>query len=200
MSFTHRFVPGSGLEPRVAIVFHGTGGDENSLVPFAQTLLPEASILALRGRVLENGMPRFFRRFAEGVFDYESIAAEALAVAEFLRWAATEYELELATTVAIGYSNGANIAWSTLLRNPDVFRELVLFRPMFTLEGEADLSKKRIFVGAGERDPIVPVESVEKLVEQMRNCGAHVDVAWHPGGHELTRGEIMLAANWLGAA
>lgn len=200
MSFTHRFFPGSGLEPRVAIVFHGTGGDENSLVPFAQTLLPEARILSLRGRVLENGMPRFFRRFAEGVFDYESIESEAVAVAEFLRAIALEREFELGESVAIGYSNGANMAWSALLRNPDLFGELVLFRPMFTIEGEADLSGKRIFVGAGERDPIVPVESVEKLVEQMRACGARVDVAWHAGGHELTRGEITLAANWLGAA
>lgn len=199
MSFIHRWQPGTG-DPRVAVVFHGTGGDENSLVPFAQTLLPGAAILSLRGRVLENGMPRFFRRFAEGVFDFDSIREESDAVAEFLTWAAKEYGFDPKDTVAIGYSNGANIAWSTLLRHPESLQELVLFRPMVTLDGTADLAGKRIFVGAGERDPIVPNENVERLVQQMRDCGARVELAWHAGGHELTRGEITLAGSWLGLA
>ena len=200
MSFTHRFLHGSGEDPRVAIVFHGTGGDENSLVPFAQSLMPGAAILSLRGRVNENGMPRFFRRFAEGVFDYDSIREESDAVAEFLVDAAAKYGIDLSQAVAIGYSNGANIAWSTLLRHPEVFGSLVLFRPMVTLDGEADLTGKRIFVGSGERDPIVPAENVDRLVAQMKACHANVEMAWHSGGHELTRGEITLAANWLGAA
>ena len=199
MSFIHRWQPGSG-DPRVAVVSHGTGGDENSLVPFAQTLLPGAAILSLRGRVLENGMPRFFRRFAEGVFDYDSIREESDAVAEFLQWAAAEYSFELKDTVGVGYSNGANIAWSTLVRHPEALQELVLFRPMVTLDDTADLTGKRIFIGAGERDPIVPNENVERLAQQMRDCGARVELAWHSGGHELTRGEVTLAGSWLGLA
>lgn len=199
MSFIHKFLPGRE-DPRTAVVFHGTGGDENSLVPFAQTLLPGAAMLSLRGRVLENGMPRFFRRFAEGVFDFDSIAEESDAVAEFLHQSASQYGVNLASAVAIGYSNGANIAWSTLLRHPEVFSSLVLFRPMVTLEGTPNLTGKRIFIGAGEQDPIVPVENVERLIAQMRARGAEVEVLWHPGGHELTRGEVTLAASWLGLA
>lgn len=200
MSFVHRFIPGTGEDPRTAIVFHGTGGDENSLVPFAQSLMPGAAILSLRGRVDENGMPRFFRRFAEGVFDYDSIRDESDAVAAFLSQASQDYGCDLTTAVGIGYSNGANIAWSTLLRHPESFGTLVLFRPMVTLDEHADLKGKRIFVGTAEHDPIVPVENVERLIEQMKSCGASVEVSWHPGGHQLTRGEITLASSWLGMA
>jgi predicted esterase len=180
---------------------HGTGGDENSLVPFAQTLLPGAAILSPRGRILERGMPRFFRRFAEGVFDYDNIREEADALAAFVSAAAEEYELDPAKVTAIGYSNGANAAWSALLRHPELASELVLFRPMVTLAEETpSLTGKRIWVGAGRYDPIVPNESVDQLVEQMRALGADVTVNWLEGGHELTRQEIDVASTWLGAA
>lgn len=200
MSFVHRYLPGTGEDPRTAIVFHGTGGDENSLVPFAQSLMPGAAILSLRGRVDENGMPRFFRRFAEGVFDYDSIRTESDAVAEFLEQASKDYGIDLESAVGVGYSNGANIAWSTLLRHPSSFGTLVLFRPMITLDDSSDLTGKRIFVGTAEQDPIVPVENVQRLIEQMKSCGAQVEVSWHPGGHQLTRGEVTLASSWLGMA
>lgn len=198
MSFVYRYLPGTGEDPRTAIVFHGTGGDENSLVPFAQSLMPGAAILSLRGRVDENGMPRFFRRFAEGAFDYDSIRIESDAVAEFLKQASVDYGIDLETAVGVGYSNGANIAWSTLLRHPGSFGTLVLFRPMVTLDDSSDLTGKRIFVGTAEQDPIVPIENVQRLIEQMKSCGAQVEVSWHPGGHQLTRGEITLASSWLG--
>ena len=200
MTFIHRFDPAAGPETRTALVLHGTGGDENSLVPFAQTLLPGAAILSPRGRILERGMPRFFRRFAEGVFDYDNIREEADALAAFVSAAAEEYELDPAKVTAIGYSNGANAAWSALLRHPEIASELVLFRPMVTLTEETpSLAGKRIWVGAGRQDPIVPIESVEQLVEQMRALGADVALNWHEGGHELTRQEIDVVSIWLGA-
>lgn len=201
MNFAHRFDPATGPEPRVALVLHGTGGDENSLVPFAQALLPGGAILSPRGRVSENGMPRFFRRFAEGVFDYDSIREESDALAEFVKQAAAEYGFDLANVVAIGYSNGANAAHSMVVRHPDVVSELVLFRPMQTLADERpDLSGKRVWIGSGRQDPMAPLDSVEALADQLREAGARVEHYWHPGGHELTRQEIDVAAAWLGLA
>ncbi len=201
MTFEHRFDPATGLDPRVALVLHGTGGDENSLVPFAQNLMPGAAILSLRGRILENGMPRFFRRFGEGVFDYENIREEADAMAKFLTEVATGYRFELSQITAIGYSNGANMAWSTLLRHPSTMSELVLFRPMITLTEETpSLTGKRIFVSAGVNDLMVGEAGTLALVDQMKELGADVTLNWHPGGHELARPELEAAAAWLGLA
>jgi len=201
MNFTHRFDPATSTDPRTVLVLHGTGGDENSLVPFAQSLLPGAAILSPRGRVLEGGMPRFFRRFSEGVFDYESIREEADALAEFVGQSAVEYGFDPALVTAIGYSNGANIAWSTLLRHPATLSELVLFRPMVTLtDVDPDLAGKRIFVSAGRQDMMVGEAGTNQLVSQMRHLGASVTLNWHPGGHELARPELESAAQWLGLA
>ncbi len=199
MTFEHRFDPATSPERRTALVLHGTGGDENSLVPFAQTLLPGAAILSPRGRVLENGMPRFFRRFGEGVFDYDSIREESDALAEFVSTASQAYGFDPALVTAIGYSNGANIAWSTLLRHPEAISELVLFRPMVTLSDcNPDLTGKRIFVGAGRQDMMVGEIGTNALVDQMRQLGASVTLNWHPGGHELARPELEAASSWLG--
>lgn len=198
MTFVHRYDRSNGEDGRTALVLHGTGGDENSLVPFAQALMPGAAILSPRGRVLERGMPRFFRRFEEGVFDYDSIREEADALASFVSEAASTYRFDPAKVTAIGYSNGANAGWSTLLRHPLVAQELVLFRPMVTLTEETpDLGGKRIFVGSGRRDFMVPEENVDRLVDQMRSLGAEVTLNWHSGGHELTRQEVETAAEWL---
>lgn len=201
MTFSHRFDPASGPEGRTALVLHGTGGDEHSLVPFAQALLPGAALLSPRGRVLEGGAPRFFRRFAEGVFDYDSIRDEADALAHFVREASSTYGFDPTKVVAIGYSNGANAAWSTVLRHPEVASELVLFRPMVTLEDEQpDLRGKRAFVATGRDDMMVPLSNAERLVAQMRGLGMTVDHLVQDAGHALTRSEIEAAALWLGAA
>lgn len=199
MTFVHRFDRATAPDPRTALVLHGTGGDENSLVPFAQTLMPGAAVLSPRGRILENGMPRFFRRFGEGVFDYDNIREEADALEVFLREATETYGFDPAFVTAIGYSNGANIAWSTLLRHPDAIAELVLFRPMVTLTDERpDLAGKRIFVGAGRQDMMVGESGTQALVYQMQLLGATVTLNWHPGGHELARPELETASLWLG--
>ena len=201
MTFIHRFDPATGPDVRTALVLHGTGGDENSLVPFSQALLPGAAILSPRGRVSEAGAPRFFRRFAEGVFDYDSIREEADALADFVREASETYGFDPERVVAIGYSNGANAAWSTLLRHPQVAAELVLFRPMVTLEDEKpDLTGKRAFVATGRDDMMVPLSNAERLVAQMRVLGMTVDHLVQDAGHALTRAEIDAAALWLGGA
>lgn len=198
MTFSHRFDPATSEEVRTALVLHGTGGDENSLVPFAQSLLPGAAILSPRGRILEHGVARYFRRFAEGVFDFDSIRHEADALAEFLAEAAKEYKFDASKVTAIGYSNGANIGWSMLLRHPDSLAELVLFRPMVTLTDEQpDLRKANIFVSSGRQDAMVGEDGAKSLVAQMRDLGANVEHNWHEGGHELASSELKIAQEWL---
>jgi len=192
MSFIFREDPGQG-NPTL-LVLHGTGGDENSLVPIAESLRPGGAILSVRGRIDENGMPRFFRRFAEGVFDYDNIRDEADALAEFLR-----VREENRPFVALGYSNGANMAWSTILRHPETMQGGILLRPMMTLDEHADLSGKKFFVSSGRYDPIVPLPTVEALIDRMKSCGAEVTVNWVDGGHQLTREELLLATDWLQA-
>lgn len=202
MSFISRTEPGNP-DPTL-LVLHGTGGDENSLVPLAQSLWPGQAILSLRGRIDENGMPRFFRRFAEGVFDYDNIREEADALAEFLAGPDSLVSLPASPTgkvhyVGFGYSNGANMAWSTVLRHPEAMPGAVLLRPMMTLDEQADLTGKKFFVSAGRYDPIVPLPTAEALLRRMEECGAAVTVNWVEGGHQLTREELTLAGEWLRA-
>lgn len=201
MTFAHRFDPGVAEEARLALVLHGTGGDEHSLVPFAQALLPGAAILSPRGRILERGMNRFFRRFAEGVFDEDNIREEADALAAFVQEAKVHYGVAEAPVTVIGYSNGANMGWSTLLRYPKIAQELVLFRAMPTLTDETpNLSHVRAFVSEGINDPIVSEAQANALVLQMERLGVRTTLHWHPGGHELARPELEAAMGWLGLA
>jgi predicted esterase len=206
VSFAFHATPPAQAGGETALVFHGTGGDEFSLVPFAEAVMPGAGIFSLRGSVSERGMPRFFRRFDEGVFDYDSIRDEAKALHEFLE------TQELGDRrVAIGYSNGANMAMALGLLYPQSWQKAVLFRPMVTLLDAGqdpvkslavnpDLTGKEIFLAAGERDPIVPPQNTQALAQQLTRFGAKVELYWHPGGHELTRPEIEAAKAWLGWA
>lgn len=197
--FAHWFETGVGAP---VLVLHGTGGDEHSLVPIARSVAPDAPMLSVRGRVMEGRMPRFFKRFAEGVFDYDDIKLRADELAGFLKHAAKRYGFRQDKLVAYGYSNGANIAWSTLLTHPDSMAGAILHRPTVTLRPDVlpDLSGKRIFVAAGERDPYAPAPAVEELVGQMRDAGADVELLWLPVGHELTREEIEAAGRWFAGA
>ena len=199
MPFVHRYRPSEAGDKRTLLVLHGTGGDENSLIEVADLVAPTAGILSPRGNVLENGMPRFFRRFAEGVFDYEDIRRRAVDLADFIGEAATEYGFDPQHVIGVGYSNGANIAWSAMLLRPSCLAAAVLFRSMVTLTDVAapDLSGKRVFIAAGKQDPIVPVSNTEQLAAQIRSYGADVDVYWYPGGHELSREEIDRARAFL---
>lgn len=200
MTFIHRWQPAPN--PAAAdtlLLLHGTGGDENDLLPLGALLLPQANLLSPRGQVLERGMPRFFRRLAEGVFDVPDLIAQTHALAEFIAHAAAKYGFNPARVTAAGFSNGANIAGSLLLLRPGVLRAAVLLAPMVPLVPDTppDLAGLPVFVGAGRRDPLVPVAETERLLALLAGYGADVTTHWEDGGHALTHAEGLAAAEWL---
>jgi phospholipase/carboxylesterase len=201
--FKHRFVAGGEQEEGATLLLlHGTGGNENDLLPLGRELLPGANLLSPRGKVLEHGMPRFFRRLAEGVFDEEDLKLRTQELAGFVGEASERYGFDPGKLFAVGFSNGANIAASLLLSRPDLLRGAALLRPMVPFEPETlpDLSGVRIFVAAGELDQMVPKEHTERLVELLRSAGAEVQLRWQRTGHGLAREEVEEARLWLSHA
>jgi predicted esterase len=199
LSFVHRYEPGSAPGAPTLLLLHGTGGDENDLVPLASELLPGAGVLSPRGRVLEHGMPRFFRRLAEGVFDLDDLRLRTAELADFVAAAAGHYGFEATQVVAVGFSNGANIASSLLLLRPGVLAGAVLFRAMVPIEPETMPTQAgtRVLVSNGRTDPLVSIADTERLAALLRAAGAAVTVAWQAGGHNLTRGDLTSARAWL---
>jgi phospholipase/carboxylesterase len=197
LGFTHRFVLGQG--PTTLLLLHGTGANENDLLPLGRALLPDAHMLSPRGKVLENGMPRFFRRLAEGVFDVEDLVARTHELADFVDRAAKEYDLDQERIVAVGYSNGANIAGSLLLLHPGVVTSAVLLRAMLPFEPDEapDLTGTRVLISAGRMDQMTPAQSTERLEEVLRSSGADVELRWQPAGHELSQDDVADASRWL---
>jgi phospholipase/carboxylesterase len=198
--FVHRFVPAPKPEAApTLLLLHGTGGNENDLLSLGQALLPGANLLSPRGKVLEGGMPRFFRRLAEGVFDQADLRLRTEELANFLTEAAARYDFDANHVIAVGYSNGANIAGSLLLTQPERLAGAVLLHPMvpFVPETLPDLKGKKIFIGAGQNDPIVPVANTEALSALLREAGAEVKLHWHRGGHSLTQDEMRAAQAWI---
>jgi phospholipase/carboxylesterase len=195
--FIHEFVPGSSS--RTLLLLHGTGGNERDLIPLGRDLDPNASLLSPRGKVLENGMPRFFRRLAEGVFDLEDLKKRTHELADFVIAAAKHYKIDIKHMIAVGYSNGANIAASILLLRPETFAAAILFRAMvpFVPETQPDLSSVRVLIGAGSIDPIVPASETKQLAELLRSAGADVAIRFFQGGHGLTQADIQAAQEWL---
>jgi phospholipase/carboxylesterase len=196
--FIHDFVPGSS--PRTLLLLHGTGGNERDLIPLGRELDPNAALLSPRGKVLENGMPRFFRRLAEGVFDVEDLKYRTNELADFVFAAAQHYGFSTDELVAVGYSNGANIAASMLLLRPEIMRAAILFRAMVPLIPDKlpDLSSVRVWIGAGDQDPIVPASETKRLVELFRRAGADVTIRFANAGHGLTNDDLDAARQWLG--
>jgi predicted esterase len=195
--FIHRYFPGdSGV---TLLLLHGTGGNEDDLVPLGGELAPGAGILSPRGKVSEYGAARFFRRLAEGVFDEEDLVRRTHELAGFIRASAEEYGFELSRLAAVGYSNGANIAASLILLHPGLLRAAVLFRAMVPFEpGETpDLSGMPIFLAAGRGDRMIPPERTERLAEILREAGADLDLRWRDTGHGLTYEEVAEAREWL---
>lgn len=197
--YVHRWIPGSD---DVVLLLHGTGGNENDLLPIAAELSPGASVLAPRGNVLEGPMPRFFRRLSEGVFDLEDLALRTRQLADFIRAASDAYEFDLAHLVTVGFSNGANIAASVLLTDPPLMRRAVLYRAMVPFEPTAPpkLTGNRVYLGAGRSDPLIPREGTERLAAILRTGGADVTLDWQPAGHNLTRSDLVEARRWLTGA
>jgi predicted esterase/catechol 2,3-dioxygenase-like lactoylglutathione lyase family enzyme len=204
LGFIHRYIPPSASGEiaggTTLLLLHGTGGDEEDLLPLGRALLPGAGMLSPRGKVLERGAPRFFRRLAEGVFDQEDLALRTAELAQFITAATKAYELEPDGVIAVGFSNGANVAASVLLRSPGLLRGAVLLSPMLPFEPEAlpDLGGTAVFIGAGRADPIAPTEQVDRLAALLRRAGADVALHWTPGGHGITKEEVDAARAWIG--
>ncbi|CAA9460394.1 MAG: Carboxylesterase [uncultured Rubrobacteraceae bacterium] len=199
LGFVHRFVPAGDESAPALLLLHGTGGDENDLLSVGRMLDERAALLSPRGRVLEHGMPRFFRRLAEGVFDEEDLRERTHELAEFVEAAVNEYGIDPRRLFAVGFSNGANIAASLLLLHPGLLAGAVLLRAMTPFEPETtpDLSGTPVYLAAGRSDPIVPAENTERLAELLQEAGAEVTLDWQPGGHGIGPAEIEAARDWL---
>ena len=195
--FIHEFVP--GISNRTLLLLHGTGGNEQDLIPLGHELDPNAALLSPRGKILENGMPRFFRRLAEGVFDVEDLKQRTNELADFVGRAAQQYKLAADQIVAVGYSNGANIAASMLLLRPEILRAAILFRAMVPLvpENLPNLSSVRVWIGAGDHDPIIPAAETQRLVELLRRAGADVTIRFANATHAMTDDDVKTARHWL---
>lgn len=195
----HIFKKGTDSALPTLVLLHGTGGTENDLLPLAGMIAPAASVLSVRGNVLENGMPRFFRRLAEGVFDEEDLLFRTQELGDFLDQAAGEYGLDRQNMVAVGYSNGANIAGSLLFHHKGSLKGAVLHHPMVPRRGAElpDLSGTPIFIGAGRNDPICPPQETEDLQHLLEGAGAAVALHWENQGHQLTSSEVHAAAAWF---
>jgi predicted esterase len=199
LEFIHQFIPGSSA--RTLLLLHGTGGDENDLVDLGREIDPTAALLSPRGKVLENGAPRFFRRLAEGVFDEEDVVARVHELAQFLDDAATKYKIDMNNLVAVGYSNGANIAAATMLLGVAKFSHAILLRAMIPLSkiDIPNLKMLRVLISAGEHDLIARLPIAERLARLFENAGANVTLRLQPSGHELTAGDVATAREWLGS-
>jgi phospholipase/carboxylesterase len=197
-AFEHVYKPGSTAHAPTLLLLHGTGGDEHDMLPLGG-LMPGANLLSPRGRVLENGMPRFFRRLAEGVFDEEDVRLRAAELADFVTAAASHYRFDGSRVVALGFSNGANIASAVLLVRPGVLKGTALLRAMVPLEPDPlpSLSGTRVLISNGEQDPLVSAAETERLAKLLQRAGANVEVYWQPAAHQLMPGDFSVAKTWL---
>lgn len=194
----HIYVGGTSKTAPTLLLLHGTGGTEQDLLPLAELIDPAASVLSVRGNVLENGMPRFFRRLAEGVFDIEDLVFRTNELHEFLKQAAKDYGFNPDHIVAVGYSNGANIAGSLMFHHQKALKGAILHHPMVPRRGIdiPALTGIPVFIGAGRNDPICTPEETEELHTLLAGAGAQVAVHWEYYGHQLTRTEVTAAAGW----
>jgi phospholipase/carboxylesterase len=197
LSHLHRFVPATSSGKPPILLLHGTGGDENDLLPFGQTVAPGAALLSPRGKVLEGGMPRFFRRLTGGVFDEEDVRRRANELADFVQDARDAYGLD--APIAVGFSNGANIAAAMLQLRPEILAGAVLLRAMVPLKEEphADLDGKPVLILSGSTDPIVPAWNSARLATTLNAAGASVDHRTLPAGHGLSQADVSITKTWL---
>src|SRR5690625_3885993 len=194
----HIFQKGKGANKPTFLMLHGTGGNELDLLPIAGQIDRDAYVLSVRGNVSANGMTRFFRRLAEGIFDEEDLIFRTKELNEFLDQAAREHEFDRDNIVAIGYSNGANIAASLLFHYQYALKGAILHHPMVPRRGIElpDLSGKSVFIAAGTNDPICPPEESEELQSLLKKANANVELHWENKGHQLTIEEVEAARKW----
>jgi predicted esterase len=201
LGFVHRYVPGVRAGAVPLLLLHGTGGNEEDLISLGQALAPGSPLLSPRGQVLERGMPRFFRRLAEGVFDIEDLKFRAEQLARFVADAGAAYKLET-PPLAVGFSNGANIGAALLLLHPGTLSGALLFRPMVPLVPDPlpRLNDVPVLVAAGRSDPIVSPEQSQALTDLLSRAGADVTLHWSEAGHNLTREDLDVGERWMAAA
>lgn len=198
LGFAHRFE--AGTRATTLLLLHGTGGNEHDLIELGRQLAPGANLLSPRGKVLENGAARFFRRLAPGVFDLADLRQQTADLAQFVTTAAQKYQLDPQRVVALGYSNGANIAATLLLLHSQVLAGAALWRPMFTLDAPLpDLSQKSVLLSAGRRDPMIAWPQFEALQQQLSQAGARVEALVQDTGHQLTSADLETTQRWLAA-
>jgi phospholipase/carboxylesterase len=197
LGFDHRFIPARDEARPPLLLLHGTGGDENDLLPLGARLAPGAALLSPRGKVLENGSPRFFRRLREGEWDIPDFRRRTSELANFVEGARKAYRL--APPIAVGFSNGANIAWSLMLHNPELLGGAILMRAMMPFDPRPlpDLDGKPVLILAGASDQMVPAEQAGLLAAYLGEAGADVTYEVLPAGHNLTEQDLMLASGWL---
>jgi phospholipase/carboxylesterase len=197
LSFIHRFEEGADRTARPLLLLHGTGGDENDLIPLGRMIAPDAPLLSPRGKVLENGMPRFFRRYAEGKFDEDDVRLRANELAEFVVEACRHYGI--AAPIGLGYSNGANTAAAILLLRPEVLAGAILLRATVPLLQPApiDLTGLPVLIISGAHDPMMSPQGAAKLAAVLQQDGAVVEHRPLPSGHELSQADVSLAKQWL---
>jgi phospholipase/carboxylesterase len=199
LGFVHRFEPATIPGAPVLLLLHGSGGDESSLLPLGKAIAPGAALLSPRGKVLEHGMPRFFRRLAEGVFDQEDLVFRTGELAKFVGDAIAAYSLSKAKLIAVGFSNGANIASSLLLRFPDALAGAIVMRGMvpFVPKERLDLGRKPVLFLGGLEDPIVGTDEVNDVASIFREANADITLHWEKIGHILSQGDVLMAFDWI---
>lgn len=202
LPFVHQFIPAQSADAPTLLLLHGTGGNEYDLLGLGRALHPQAALLSPRGQVLENGMPRFFRRLAEGVFDLDDLRRRTDDLAAFVGAASATYKLDPQRIIAVGYSNGANIAASLLLLRPEVLAGAALLHAMVPLVPEQlpNLRHVPVFLSAGRADQMIAPAQAERLAQLLQQSGAQLTMRWEPGGHALTRAEAQAAGAWLQAS
>jgi phospholipase/carboxylesterase len=197
VDFIHQFVPGkSGA---TILLLHGTGGDENDLMPIGKGLAPGSAILSPRGRVSEHGAARFFARIAPGVFDEKEVRTRAAELAEWIESAIAKYSIDQTKIYALGYSNGANIAAAMMLLHPGVIAGGLLLRPMAVIRPQPlpDLKGAPILISAGQHDHEIPAPEAEALGRLLSEAGAVVDFAMQNSGHELIPTDFQIGKQWF---
>jgi predicted esterase len=199
LEYDYLYLEGSSDAKITIVLFHGTGGDENDLVPFATKIYPDAHVISVRGNVLENNYKRFFERYAEGIFNEDDIKKRAKDIADFCTEVKTIHNLEHTKFIALGYSNGANMIGGVLLLHLDIFDAAILFRGMLPLypESTLDLKDVSVLMVNGSNDHMISHDKAIELAEILKQYGADVTHEWLPLAHQLSQNDIDIAEAWI---